>query len=282
MQIVDAQIHLWRSGLPVNAAHRQVTEFSTEEAVAMMDEGGVNAAVINPPSWDPGAVDLAFEAVKNHPGRFAIMGELPLDESIAGEQIATWRNQPGMLGLRYIFYHDAEQQRLENNGLDWLWRAASDAHVPVSVLVPHSLPQLGEIANRFPDLRLTIDHLGGMGGFTTKKDAAAMTHFPELIKLAKYPNIAVKATGAPGYCSEDYPFTPIHTYLEQIYDAFGPNRMFWGTDITKMPVPWKQCIELFTQELPWLRDEDKPLVMGQALCDWWGWDRSSQVNPTSV
>ena len=26
----------------------------------------------------------------------------------------------------------------------------------------------------------------------------------------------------------------------QSYDAFGPQRMFWGTDITKMPCSWRQ------------------------------------------
>ena len=50
MRIVDAQIHLWGSGLPSNMAHRQVTAFTTEEAVGLMDEGGVHAAVIQPSS----------------------------------------------------------------------------------------------------------------------------------------------------------------------------------------------------------------------------------------
>jgi len=57
-----------------------------------------------------------------------------------------------------------------------------------------------------------------------------MEHVPELIKLARHPNVAVKATGAPGYCSGPYPFKSMHPYLRQIYDAFGPARMFWGTD----------------------------------------------------
>jgi hypothetical protein len=48
MRIVDAQIHLWGSGLPSNMAHRQVTSFTTEEAVRLMDEDGVDAAVIQP------------------------------------------------------------------------------------------------------------------------------------------------------------------------------------------------------------------------------------------
>ena len=47
MRIVDAQIHLWGSGLPSNMAHRQVTSFTTEEAVSLMDEGGVDTALVH-------------------------------------------------------------------------------------------------------------------------------------------------------------------------------------------------------------------------------------------
>src|SRR5208282_2752408 len=54
-----------------------------------------------------------------------------------------------------------------------------------------------------------------------------------------------------------------------------PHRMFWGTDITKMPCSWRQCATMFTDELPWLSEEDKRLIMGEALCAWWGWDRAA-------
>jgi predicted TIM-barrel fold metal-dependent hydrolase len=273
MQIVDAQIHLWGSGLPSNMAHRQVTAFTTEEAVGTMDEGGVDAAVIHPPGWDPGAVEMAFKAVRDYPGRFAILGALPLDDPESRERVASWRSQPGMLGLRYTFLRDPERTWLADGTLEWLWAAAEQAGVPIAMLATDSLWEVGQIAERHPGLRLTIDHLGGRGGNTTLKDDAAMEHMPELVKLARHPNVAVKATGAPGYSSGPYPFTSMHPYLRQIYDAFGPERMFWGTDITKMPCSWRDCVTMFTEELPWLTGRDLELVMGQAVCNWWGWDR---------
>jgi predicted TIM-barrel fold metal-dependent hydrolase len=179
-----------------------------------------------------------------------------------------------MLGVRYPFLSDPERTWLRDGTLEWLWVAAERAGVPVAMMATDSLPVVGAIAERHPGLRLTIDHLGGRGGNTTLKDAAAMTHMPELLALAKHPNVAVKATGAPGYSSERYPFPAMHVYLRQIFDAFGPNRMFWGTDITKMPVSWRQCITMFTEELPWLSHTDKALVMGRAICSWWGWNRN--------
>ena len=273
MQIVDAQIHTWGEGLPSNQSHIQVTHFTPAEAIALMDEGGVDAAVIHPPGWDPNSTAMALQAVKDYPGRFAVMGALPLDRPDSRDCIGTWRRQPGMLGLRYGFLSDPARGWLADGTIDWLWDAAEKASVPIAMLATDSLAEIGRIAERHPGLKLTIDHLGGRGGTSQLKDAAAMTHIPQLLALARHPNVAVKATGTPHYSGEAYPFPALHPYLLQVYDAFGPNRMFWGTDITKMKPSWRGCATMFTEELPWLRGRDLDLVMGEALCAWWGWDR---------
>jgi predicted TIM-barrel fold metal-dependent hydrolase len=103
------------------------------------------------------------------------------------------------------------------------------------------------------------------------RDNAAFAALPELIALAKYPNVAVKASGAPAYSSEPYPYSNIHPYIRQMYDAFGPDRMFWGTDITRMPCSYRQCVTMFTEEMLWLKGRDLELVMGRGLADWLGW-----------
>jgi predicted TIM-barrel fold metal-dependent hydrolase len=277
MQIIDAQIHLWGSGLPSNQSHRQVTHFTPQEAVPLMDEAGVDAAVIHPPGWDPRSTEMALAAVRDYPGRFAIMGALPLDDPASRGRIAGWRAQPGMLGLRYTFLGDGAR-RLRDGSLDWLWPAAERAGVPIAAPATDALSELGQIAERHPGLRLTIDHLGGRGGTSTLKDAAAMTHMPALLALAKHPNVAVKATGVPHYSSERYPFPGMHPYVRQVYDAYGPQRIFWGTDITKMPCSWRECVSMFTEELPWLKGRDLELVMGDALRAWWGWAKTGEMS----
>ena len=35
----------------------------------------------------------------------------------------------------------------------------------------------------------------------------------------------------------------------------GPRRTFWGTDLTRMPCAYYECITLFTEHLPWLQGE---------------------------
>ena len=104
------------------------------------------------------------------------------------------------------------------------------------------------------------------------KDAAAFSTLPDLLKLAKFPNVGVKLSGAPSNSSDPYPYRNIHDYIHRIFDSFGPQRCFWGTDITRMPCTWKQCITMFTEELPWLQGRDLERVMGRGVADWLGWD----------
>jgi len=267
--IVDAQVHIWANHKPTNANHRQVETYSADDLLAEMDEGGVHAAVIHPPaSWDPGSNELAVEAARRHPDRLAILGNFPLDDPASRGRIDGWKQRPGMLGLRFALLQPHQRTWPTDGTMDWLWPAAERAGLPIALLAATYLPTVGQIAERHPRLKLIVDHLGRPSG---TKDDAAWANLPEMLALARHPNVAIKATGAPSYSSAAYPYRNIHDYLRRIHDAFGPARMFWGTDITRMPCPWRQCVTLFTEELPWLRGRDLELVMGRGVCDWLGW-----------
>jgi predicted TIM-barrel fold metal-dependent hydrolase len=270
MPIVDSQIHLWSSGKP-NGAHRQIPVYSAEDALKEMDAAGVDAAVIHPPGWDPNAGAVAVDAARRYPQRFAVLGRFPLDKPESRGLIDGWKKQPGMLGLRFTFLEPATKDFIVDGTMDWLWPLAERAGLPVALMAGPHLAAVGKVAERHPGLKLIIDHLAAIGG---SKDAGAFANVPALVALGKLPNVAVKASGAAGTSSEPYPFRSVHGYLKQIYDAFGPKRFFWGTDLTRMPCSYRQCVTMFTEELPFLSAADKNLVMGQALCDWIGWTRA--------
>ena len=267
MLIVDAQVHIWGSGTP-SGQHRQTSVFSKDELLKEMDAGGVDAALIHPPGWDPNSGALALEAARLHPKRLAILGRFPLDRPESRALVDGWKRQPGMLGLRFTFLQPHMKTWPTDGTMDWLWPAAERAGVPIALQAATFMPVVGTVAERHPKLKLVVDHLGRVSG---TKDAAAFANLPEMLALAKFPNVAIKATGAPSYSSEAYPYRNIQPYLRQVFDAFGPERMFWGTDITRMPCTWKQCVTLFTEELPWLSARDKEMIMGQAVCRWLDW-----------
>ena len=264
MLIVDAQIHIWKDHKPTNANHRQVADYTADDALKEMDAAGVDAALIHPPGWDPDSNALAVEAARAHPRRFAILGNFPLDKPESRTLIQGWKSRPGMLGLRFALLQPHQQTWLTDGTMDWLWPAAERAGIPIALIGANYVQHIGGIAERHPGLRLIIDHFG--------RPDATWSVLPAVVAAAKHHNVALKATGAPSYSTEPYPYRNIHGHIRQLYDAFGPERMFWGTDITRMPIPWKQCVTMFTEELPWLSAKDKELIMGRALCRWIGWN----------
>ena len=270
MHIVDAQIHIWSSGSP-SRDHRPVPVVTAAEMLAGMDEVGVAAAIIHPPGWDPNAEAVAEAAVRAHPDRFAILGSFAPDRPESRGRVAGWLDQPGMLGLRWAPLHPQARALFESGGMDWIWPEAERAGVPVALLAGPVLGKFRAIAERHPGLKLIIDHCGLV---RLEQDEAALVHLDELLALARLPNVAIKATGAPGYSTQPYPYRNLHDPLHRIFDAYGPRRFFWGTDITRMPCSWRQCVSMFTEELPWLAGDDLEWVMGRGIRDWLGWARA--------
>ncbi|MCW5747746.1 MAG: hypothetical protein KIT36_16275, partial [Alphaproteobacteria bacterium] len=124
MKIIDAQVHIWSSGKP-SGIHRPVSAFTAEELLTEMDAAGVDAALIHPPlSWDPDANAVAVAAARRYPERFAVMGQFPLDRFESRGLVDGWRQQPGMMGLRYALVAPEQQTWHVDGTMDWLWPAA--------------------------------------------------------------------------------------------------------------------------------------------------------------
>jgi predicted TIM-barrel fold metal-dependent hydrolase len=263
MKIIDAQVHIWGAGAPLHM-HRQIPSFSADELLAEMKAAGVDGAILHPPGWDPASNALSIKAVQNHPGKFGILGNFPLDDPRSRLMVKEWMTLPGMLGLRFALVPDEQQRWVRDGSIDWMWAGAERAGIPVATMAGRFLPEFRAIAERHPDLTLIIDHLGLA---RMAKDDAVFANLPELLALARLPNIHIKATGAPAYSSHPYPFRNLHDGLHRIFDAFGPRRFFWGTDITRMACSYRECVTMFTEELPWLSGDDLELVMGKAVCD---------------
>jgi L-fuconolactonase len=230
-----------------------------------MDGAGVDRAVIVPPSWEGDRNDLALAAARAHPDRFAVMGRFTVDPGNRSA-LARWREQPGMLGLRFVYR--PKMTWLADDSADWLWTECVRHALPVMIFAPGHLPELGRLASRYPDLRLVLDHME----LRHAKDAEAFADLPALLELARHPNVAVKASALPCYSSQPYPYHNVHPYVRQVFETFGPRRTFWGTDLTRLPCSYRQAITLFTEELPFLTDEDKEWVMGRGVCAWLGWE----------
>jgi L-fuconolactonase len=275
MIVIDSQVHIWPPQTPerpyftedASRPHRPVP-LGYPQLLLEMEAAGVDRVVCVPPSWEGYRNDYALEAARKFPGRFAVMGKIALNDRSGRERIATWTAQPGMLGVRVSFRHGGTHSWLDDGTADWFWAEAERYDVPVMVFAPFAVAKIGEIAERHPGLRLIVDH---MGLNVQWKGKALGPGVDLLLKFARFKNVAVKASCLPCYVDEPYPFPTLHPQIRRVVDCFGPQRVFWGTDLSQLTCTYRQAVTLFTEELDFLSGADKEWIMGRSLAEWLEW-----------
>lgn len=274
MKITDAQVHLWEPEGPdrpwLEGAQEWAhgVKFTVDELLTRMAEAGVDAAVLVPPSFEGDRNDTCLAAARAYPEKFRVMGRIPMTDPDGPARVAGWRETPGMLGIRTTFSRGPAPAALTDGSADWLWTAAEAADVPIMIFAPGLVPELAKIAESHPGMRLTIDHLNIR---TFEQDDVIDPILEELVVLARFANVAVKATCLPRNVTDPYPFRSLHPRIRKVVDAFGPKRVFWGSDLTGLTSTYDQVRRLFTEELDFLSKDDLEWIMGRGVREWIGW-----------
>ncbi|MGH3757004.1 amidohydrolase family protein [Actinophytocola sp.] len=267
MLVTDAQVHVWErsTGVPPAWSVMHRDELTADQLLAVMADAGVDRAVLVPPAFerDRHRNRTCLAAAVAHPDRFAVMGRLDLT---APADLDGWCDQPGMLGIRLSFSRGAATRQLHDGTADWFWPRAEAAGIPLSVFAPSLLGPLDAVAGRHPRLRLTVDHCG-LGIGATEVGPV----IDELVGLARHENVAVKASCLPSNATDGYPFRSLYDHIHRVVDAFGPRRVFWGSDLTRLPCGYARARSHFTDELDFLDGEELEWVMGRGIAEWLGW-----------
>jgi L-fuconolactonase len=271
--ITDAQVHVWlpespdRGWEPNGHTYAHRPSFLVGELLAAMDGAGVDRAVIVPPGWEGDRNDYAIAAAEEHPSRLAVMIRLAVTHPLTSSELATLVNPPGVVGVRLTFTRGPARAWLADGTADWLWPLLEEQGVPLAIYAAGNLPAVRRIATRHPGLRVMLDHAGlPLGARGTDLDSA----LAEACALADLPNVALKATSLPSYASDDFPYASLHAPIRRILDAYGPDRVFWGSDLTRLSGTYADAVRLFTEAIP-LSEQERRLVMGAGVAAWLDW-----------
>lgn len=278
MMITDAQMHIWevdRPDRPWPATARNEPQlpngFGVDEALAAMDGAGVDRAVIVPPTWVGEGNLTALEAAAANPERFAVMGRFDPAGLDAANRLTGWLDTPHMLGIRMTFRTEPFATWLADGSLEWFWATSERLGIPLMVQLGGILDKARPIAERHPGLTLIVDHFGW--------DARAADPFAgmdDLIALASFPNVYVKATGAPECSRRPFPFEDLEPHIRRVFDAYGPRRMMWGADLTRLKCTYDEVLRHFSETLDFLSEEDKEWILGRTAAEVLRWPEPAE------
>ena len=275
MAIIDSQVHAYEANTPKRPWHvvpNWPAHVTGDEMVAAMDRVGVDGAIfISAFSMYRFDASYAMEVQRAHPGRFALVKPVDPDNPAVADVIADWKKTPGTVGVRIMLPKEAGRDPLDP-GLGRILHAAAQHDLPVNLLCWDNLDAGTTLIDRHPDTRIILDHLGILQPGVPPAPTAPWADLPQVLALAKRPNVVIKVSGACTLSREPYPFADIWDPLARVFDAWGFERCLWGTDWTRAAavVSYEQGVEPF-RVTDRLSESERAMLMGGACAKAYGW-----------
>lgn len=292
MEIIDCQVHIidtdrperpWAPGFAASLKGNPAEEIFTtgaaiitdEEIVKVMDETGVDGAILVPTSHYGFDNSYSVEAARARPERFRVVGLMnPIGDDIE-DRMQAWAAEPMAIGIRMRISSAAQ---VEGPHFDRMLTSASESGMPVCVICTGFLPSVGVLARRFPGVPFSLDHLGMPQPPMEVPGPEPLRAFPELLELAQFPNVSVKISGMPALSLEQYPWADLNKPLRQLIEAFGTERLSWGTDWTRVVhlFSYKDSLRFIT-ESPELDEAEKATLLAGSLRRIFRWPAKSRT-----
>ena len=285
--IIDTHMHVWANDArKYPFPHPYLKDFAgppheatLEMLIADMDAHGCTHAVLVQVIYHGWDNTYVADCVKRYPQRFKAHGLIdPTDPKVA-EKLEYWVKEHGLHGMRFspLYYRSGNHGGdgwLDADDTHRLWRKAEELRAVFNFFItPQQLPKLEKMVVAHPDVRVIVDHLSQM-------DLGVADPEPDLRRLlamARYPNVWVKVSELSSVSkSKTYPFADAYPYVRRVYEAFGPDRLLFGTGYPgsarahyKRPTLDKE-IDLIRKEIPFFSAEDRRKVLGVNAARLWG------------
>ena len=284
--VIDAHMHVWANDQQrYPFAHPYIKDYqgmphegTVEMLIEDMDRHGCTHCVLVQTichGWDNAYL---ADCLKQYPARFKGHGLIDPTDAKVADKLEYWTTEHGLVGMRFspMYY-----QNSNHGGDSWidadethsLWRKAEQLGSVFNFFIaPKQLPRLAKMAQTHPGVRVIVDHL-------SQVDLSAEDPEPDfrlLLGLARHPNIWVKVSELSSVSkSHMYPFPDAYPYVKRVYEAFGPDRLLFGTGYPgaarrayQRPTLAEE-IDLVEKQIPFFSPQDRAKILGVNAAKLW-------------
>lgn len=281
--LIDTHVHVWSDdpaafpfAHPTNPNFRPPAIAATAGALLEeMDRYALSHAVLVQViyyGWDN---RYLARCLKEHPGRFRAQGLIdPLGADVA-DKLETLVREQGFSGVRLSpLYFPGRDEWVDSEAHRRLWQRADALRAILNFFIlPTQLARLESMIARFPGVRVVIDHVARID----LKAASAERDLAQLVRLAKFPNVWVKVSELNTMSvSKLPPYADTFDVVKRVSDAFGPQRLLWGTGFpagTRAQAgrpPLDEELAIIRTAIPFWTPAERAQILGGNAAALWG------------
>lgn len=231
---VDSHVHLWdarHTPQPwMTAEHAAIARpFGPGDLGPLLEQEGIGAVIVVQGACLDSDTDYLFAEADRHDWIAAVTAWLCLEKpDRASDRLAELAGRPKFRAVRHLIHHEPDHWLTRGDVTESLsLLAARDVILECPVVFPRHFDDIVQVAERFPALRIVIDHLG-----KPPTGTSAMSRWEAMLRdTAEHENVMSKISGLnttvnhAGWSAADWS-RPVEVAL----DSFGPDRLMCGSD----------------------------------------------------
>jgi L-fuconolactonase len=272
---VDAHHHFWR---PARGDYGWLTQdglptlwrdFLPEDLAPLLAAGRIDRTVLVQAAETEAETQFLLSVAEVTPFVGGVVGWTDFAAPDAPAAIARLAGNPRLVGLRPMLQDLPDANWILRDDVQPALRAVSANGLRFDALIkPPQLPAIRHLLDRYPELRVVIDHgakppiaAGGIDDWAGHMRAIAR----DSRAVCKLSGLATEA--APGWTAE-----ALRPYVDVLLEAFGPERMMFGSDWPVLTLAgdypgWLAAAQALTAGLS---EDDRAQVFGGTATQFYG------------
>jgi predicted TIM-barrel fold metal-dependent hydrolase len=235
---------------------------STEQMIVAMDKAGVaKSAIVQASTCYGHDNSYVADAVAAHPDRFTGVFSVDVLAPDAPGRMRHWLGR-GLTGMRLFTIGSTMPDQaswLDDPKTYPAWETAGELGLSICLqMSAKAFPQMIKMTERFPKVRIILDHMAR----PVLQDGPPYAAADSLFELARYPTVYLKLTPRSFIESRNGKAAP-ETFFARLVATFGAQRLAWGSNYPSSEGALPELLALAKSSLASLPQADQDWIFGK-------------------
>lgn len=245
-------------------------DFGPSDLKKEINAAGIDGVVSVQASQSLGETDALLEHALAEEFVRGVVGWFPLAENNVAEIIDPYADNALLKGVRHVVQDEPDDRFILGEAFNRGVSCLEEFGLVYDILIyERQLAPSIEFVDRHPDLVFVLDHVAKprIGDNVMEPWAALMK------QMAERPNVSCKLSGMATEGNwENWTEEQLVSYMEVALDAFGPNRMMFGSDwpVALLAIDYQRWVGIVRQFISTLSEDEQAAVEGGTACRVYG------------
>lgn len=230
--MIDAHFHIWQLSRgdygwltpALGSIHRDI---GLDDWRAVSRPAGVTAGILVQAAPTEAETRFLLQQAEATADVAGVVGWVDMLATDAPQRIVALARHAKLKALRPMLQDMADPDWILQPALASAFKAMLDCDLAFDALVkPVHLPRITQLAQRYPALRIVVDH----GAKPAISRGQWQDWADALTRLAQQPQVVCKMSGLWNEAGPHAPREALERYARHLVACFGPARTLWGSD----------------------------------------------------